>query len=150
MRIILSLSLLTLLVCGCGRDTEVESTVLKRLDEIKSQVAAQQSQPVRWAFANKRQIESAVYEYARNKQDAAKKTENLSPEIEEKIAHYQQLEGQLSRMRFAQMRARNNFGMPAFPPGMEPSTNTDYASLSNQVAEDKDRKSTRLNSSHRH
>ncbi len=135
---ILSLLLLTAyFFCGCKRDTETESTVVKRLDEVKNQIAAQQSQPIRWAFANKRQIESAGYEYARNRSEAVKKSEKISPEIEAKIARYEQLERQLSQLRFTQMRTRNNIPMPPPPVGMESPTNTDYAALANQVAEAK-------------
>jgi hypothetical protein len=137
MRKFFPLSLALLFVFGCGRETEVENTVLKRLDEVKSQIAAQQSQPPRWVFANKRQIESAIFEYARTRSDTVKKAEKLSPDIEVQIARYEQLEGQLSRLRMEQMRARRGFPVAPYPFGGEAMTNTDYLTLSNQVAEAK-------------
>src|SRR5262245_5052250 len=83
-----------LILAGCGRQNQsggAGADIAARLDKIESQLAAQRSQPVHWAFANKREIESAVSRWSQQKMDEIKKSETLSPETEEKIRQYESL-----------------------------------------------------------
>ena len=118
-----------LIFSGCGREPENQRELFSKLEAIKTNLAAKQPAAPRWAFANKREIENVISEISRNKAEQAKKTENLSPEIEANVASYEHLQGQLSQARFAQNRPR--FMMT--PPGMETPANTNLDELSKQV-----------------
>jgi hypothetical protein len=135
MKMLCALMVAASLVCGCNRDSETEATVLKRLDEVKTQIAAQQAQPVRWAFCNKRDVESAIYQYAGAKLESAKAAEKNSPETDAKISEYERLQSQVSQLRMQQVRTR----FPSFttPPATEVTTNADIAALESKLAEAK-------------
>ena len=118
-----------LIFSGCGREPENQRELLAKLDAIKTDVAAKQPAAPRWAFANKREIESTIFELSRNKMERIKNAEKLSPETEAKISQYEHLQSQLSQARFAQNRPRY------FPPpaGLETPTVTNLDELSKQV-----------------
>lgn len=123
-----------LILVGCGRQEENHREVLGKLETIKSELATQRGAPVRWAFANKSQIETAIFLWSRDKMEAAKKTEALPPEIEEKILQYEVLQTELMHMQAGTMRFRFP---PRSPASETPATDKDYEALSKRVAEAK-------------
>jgi len=89
---------------------------------------------VRWAFANKREIESAIFQWSRDKLEESRKAEAFSPETEEKIHRYESLQAQLMRK---QMEMRG-LKLPLRTGAIGASSpDTDFLTLSNQVAEAK-------------
>ena len=120
-----------LILVGCGRREESQREVLGKLQAIKSELASKRPDTVRWAFANKRTIESAVLQWSRNKMEEAKKSEALSPEVEEKIRQFEALQSELMRKQMDSMRMR----LPPRAFASEVSTpDKDYEALSNRVA----------------
>ncbi len=120
-----------LILTGCSAPKEDQSEVLKELEAIKAKLAEKPSE-TRWAFANKREIESAVMQWSSKKTEAAKRAEGLAPEIEEKVRRYEGLNSELMRKRMESMR----MGFPGRPGGYDAAlTNSDYVELSNKVAE---------------
>ena len=118
-----------LIFSGCGREPENQRELLAKLDAIKTDLAAKQTAAPRWAFANKREIESAIFELSRNKMERVKKAEQLSPEIEAKISQYEHLQMQFSMARATQMRPR----YISSPLGSETPAVTNLDELSKQV-----------------
>jgi hypothetical protein len=119
---------------GCGRQGDSQREVLGKLETIKSELALTRAQPVRWAFANKREIDAAIFQWSRDKMEGAKKTEALSPEVEAKIQQYEALQGQLMRK---QMETRG-FRLPQRIGAPDASvSDQDYQTLSNQLVEAK-------------
>ena len=45
-------------LAGCGRHAESQREVLAKLESIKSELASKRGNVVRWAVANKREIDS--------------------------------------------------------------------------------------------
>lgn len=124
-----------LILVGCGRQAENHREVLGKLDAMQSQLASKNAAPVRWAYANKREIETAVYQMSRDKMEAAKSAEALSPEVEEKIRQYEALESELMQKRMERMRLRF---APEPPSGERPETAEAYEALTKKVAEAKE------------
>jgi hypothetical protein len=81
-----------LILVGCGRQEQNNREVLAKLETIQSELATNRAGPVRWAFANKREIESAIFKWSRDKMEANKKSEGLAPEVEEKVHEYERLQ----------------------------------------------------------
>jgi hypothetical protein len=107
---------------------------LGKLEAMQSQLAIKQAAPVRWAFANKREIETAIYQLSSDKMEAAKSAEALSADVEEKIRQYEALQTELLHKRMETMR----FGYAPRPPGAEaPATDEAYEALTKKVAEAK-------------
>ena len=129
-------NLLLITVCGfvlvgcCQRKNQRE--VLTQLEAIRSELASKRAETVRWAFANRLEIDYAVSQWSRVRMEDIKKAEALSPEVEEKIRQYDALESELLRKRMDLMRAR----LPGRPgtPETAPSDG-DFQTLSNRVAE---------------
>jgi hypothetical protein len=123
-----------LTLIGCGRRAENNREVLGELEAIKSELANRKGAPVRWAFANKHEIESVVFQWSRDKMEKAKASEALSPEVEEKIRQHEALQTELMQKRMEAMRLR-------FPPRASaaeaPATDKEYETLAGKVAEAK-------------
>ncbi len=123
-----------LILVGCGRQEPTQREVLATLDNLKTELAAKRSEPVRWAFANKREIDSAIFQWSQQKMEEAKKSEALAPEIEEKIRQYETLQAELTRKRIDAMRLR-------FPPSPGASgvaaSDPEYEALADRVAQAK-------------
>jgi hypothetical protein len=118
-----------LILAGCDQREQNNREVLGKLEDIQSELAAGRG-AVRWAFANKREIDSAIFQWSRDKMEEAKKSEALPPETEEKIRQYEALQSQLMRR---QMEARGF----KLPPGLDApgaAPNESYEALSNRVA----------------
>jgi hypothetical protein len=116
---------LTLLLAGCSRQEQTHR------EEATKDTAAKGPEPVRWAFANKREIDSAISQWSRTKMEDFKKSEALPPEKEEQVRRYEALQSELMRKQMEAMRRR--FPPPPGAPG--PAPDRDYETLSNQVAE---------------
>ena len=121
-----------LLFVGCGRQEETHREVLGKLDALKTELASKQSGPVRWAFANKREIESAISQWSSKQAEEARRVEGLPADVEEKVRAYEALQSELTRKRFESMRTGNQFRPVAYDSVI---TNSDYVALSNKVAE---------------
>src|SRR5207237_7445278 len=120
---------LTILV-GCGRHAENNREVLGKLEAIKSDLASKRGTAVRWAFANKREVDSAIFQWSRSKMEEARKSEALSPEMEAKIRQYEALQRELMDRQIAAMRLR----LPSRLGALEaPAPDKDYETLSNRV-----------------
>lgn len=104
---------------------------MSKLDALKSELATKQGNAVRWAFANKREIDSAVFQWSRDKMEEAKKSEALPPETEQKVREHEALQSQLMRK---EMEARGLRFPPrvGLPEGSTPDES--YDALSNRVA----------------
>jgi hypothetical protein len=114
-----------LILVGCSRQEASHR-------EAKSEMARE---PLRWALVNKSTVSTAIYQWSRDKMEEAKKTEGLSPDVEEKIQQYEVLESELEKKQM-EMRMRNSF--PAHPPdSATPATDKDYEVLTQKVAEAK-------------
>jgi Skp family chaperone for outer membrane proteins len=119
-----------LLLAGCGKQEDSNRDVLNQIANLKSELATHQSQPMRWATANKREIESAISEWTRCQTEAAKSKETLTPQQLEQVSNYEALSSELMKMG---MSLR---GFPVRPPFRYPfntETNKDYESLSQKV-----------------
>ena len=126
-----------LLFVGCGKQNEVSREALSKLDGLKAQLetvktdlTAHQSQPVRWATANKRQIESAISEWSRVKAEEAKSKETLTPEQIDLVHKYEALSSEQMQKRMAQHR------FPGMMQNGVPNTaesDKDYQALSEKV-----------------
>ncbi len=127
---------LLLLVClalaGCGRQDDNNHEVLSRLDAIKSELAAKQAAPVRWATANRTEIMIAITAWSSGKMNEIKKTDALSPEIEEKFRHYQTLESEFGRAQMTR-RMRTISAMPGYE--RRALSDEEFLALSNKVVE---------------
>ena len=120
-----------LMLVGCAH-RKSQQEVLGKLEAIKVELASKQPEPARWAFADKREIESAISQWSSKKIEDAKKSEALPSEVEEKVRQYEAWQSELMRKRMESMRV-------SYPPGMggygSAITNSDYVALSNKVAE---------------
>jgi hypothetical protein len=121
-----------LAVSGCGREAENQRELRTELDALKEEVTAKQvnAQPnsVRWAFVNRREIETAISQYSFSKMNTAT-NDYLSPEMAAKLADYDRLQGQLARARMVQMRPKN-FPAPQIP---DFPLTTNYEELAQEV-----------------
>jgi len=121
-----------LVLTGCSQEGS-KSAVSPKSEGEKSEVGTR-GEAVRWAFANKREIELAIFQWSRDKLEESRKAEALSPETEEKIRRYESLQAQLMRK---QMEMRG-FKLPPRAGAIDASSpDTDFLTLSNQVAEAK-------------
>jgi hypothetical protein len=115
-----------LILAGCSRQEAVQR-------EARSEQAGV---PVRWAFANRRDIDSAIFQWSRDKMEEVKKAETLSPEVQEQVRQYEALETELMHKRMDRMQIR----MP-LPPGqtasVTPATDKEYEALAQKVADAK-------------
>ncbi len=130
-----------LLLIGCRRHEENHREVLGKLDALESALTNRPVAAVRWAYANKREIDGVVTKWRNEQVEAFKKTETLSPNLEEKMRIYEALEGELGRKRIDRIRYRMP-SMPFPPPGYASpvSTNSsaedrEFEALSKKVAE---------------
>ncbi len=87
---------------------------------------------MRWVFANKREIETAIYQWGRDKMEEIKAAEGLSPEIEEKIRQYEALQTELLHK---QIETRGFRLPPRIGAPEAPATDKDVEALSQRVAE---------------
>jgi septal ring factor EnvC (AmiA/AmiB activator) len=89
---------------------------------------------VRWAFANKFKIDSAIFQWSRDKMEQAKRAEKLPPETEEKIRQYEALQSELTRKQMETPRLR----LPLNGPHPEAAAvDKEYEVLAQKVAEAK-------------
>ena len=130
MKIYLLLAVCLFLV-GCDRQEQSNREVFSKLDAIKSEVVSQRGDPVRWAFANKREIDSAVFQWSRDKMEEVKKSEALPPEMEQRVRQYEALQAQLmhKEMEARGIRLPPRVGTPDVSVPDE-----SYEALSNRVA----------------
>jgi hypothetical protein len=120
-----------LILAGCGRQDENQREVMAKLEEIKSQLAGKHAEPVRWAFARKSEIDTAIFQWSNKKIEEAKNAEPLPPDVNEKIRQYEALQAELSQKRMDVMRHTHPPG-PGAPGG--PEAGTDIESLTYRVA----------------
>lgn len=120
-----------LILVGCGGQDQSNREVLSKLDALKSELVTKQGDSLRWAFANKREIDSVVFQWSRDKMDEAKKAEALPPETEQKVREYEALQSQLMRkeMETRGLRLAPRVGLPEVSAPDE-----SYEVLSNRVA----------------
>jgi len=86
---------------------------------------------VRWAFANRREIDAAIFQWSRDKMEAAKKAEALPPEVEQQVRQYEALQ---TRLMYKEMETRG-FRLPQRVGATDVSVpDESYETLSNQVA----------------
>ena len=124
-----------LLLVACNRPAENNREVLGKLDAIKSDLASARAE-VRWAFANKREIDSAIFQWSRDKMEEVKKSEALPPETEQKISQYEALQSELTRK---EMEGRGfvlppRMVRPGVPAPDVSAPDESYDTLSNRVA----------------
>jgi hypothetical protein len=121
-----------LILAGCSWQKQNQREVLTQLEVIKSELARKRAETPRWAFANKHEINSAIFQWSHLRMEDIRKAEALAPEIEEKVRHYEALQGELTRKRMDLTRSR----FPAGPRTPEaPASDEDLQTLSNRVAE---------------
>lgn len=120
-----------LILVGCDRHGPGNREILGQLEALKSEVATTRRDAWQWAFANKRDIDSAIFQWSRDKMEEVKKSEALPPETEQKIRQYEALQSQLTRK---EMEARGMMLPPraGIPDDSVPGET--YEALSNRVA----------------
>ena len=117
------------MLVGCAHRRENQREVLGKLEAIKVELASKQPEPARWAFANKREIESAILQWSSKQAEEARRAEGLPPDVEEKVKAYESLQSELNRKRYEPMRM-------GIPPRFDViNTNADYILLSNKVVD---------------
>jgi hypothetical protein len=130
-----------LTLAGCGREDAHHAELMTKLTSLENRLASietlstNEPATLRWAYANKREIESVVFSWTQSKLDEARKAETLTPEIQEKLAHFNSLQGQLYRLRMPMpAMVRRPGELPPEPTAEE----KEYAALSKRVAEAKE------------
>ncbi|MBA4149236.1 MAG: hypothetical protein H0X66_14070 [Verrucomicrobia bacterium] len=133
MKTTLFLAAVALILLGCDQQPHNHPELDKKLETIQSKLESERK-PIRWATANKREIESALSKWNRQKMDEAKKAEALPPEVEEQVRQYETLQSAFFRKHMEAMRP-----MPPVAPGASPfpAPSDDLLALSNRVAEAK-------------
>src|SRR5687767_2860394 len=91
----LLLALACLSLAGCARQEQDHQQVMTRLAALEASVTNNRPESVRWAFANKREIESVIFQSIRDQMEKAKKAEALAPEIEAQVREYDRLKTEL-------------------------------------------------------
>ncbi len=87
--------LLALCFAVTGHSQEFnQRAVLDRLKALETEMA-RRPVPVRWAYANKSRIQSAIYERGREKVEELKRAEAVPPDVEAKVVQYEALNRQL-------------------------------------------------------
>jgi hypothetical protein len=120
-----------LILTGCGQQQQSNHEVLGKLEAIQKDLVTRRAEPVHWAFANKREIDSALFQWSRDKMEEVKKSEALPAETEQKIRQYEALQMQLTQK---EMEARG-FQLPPRAGSLDASAPDEtYAALSNRVA----------------
>jgi hypothetical protein len=137
------------LVCaGCGREASNNREMRAQLDGMRTELAAIQAliqsatnhTSIRWATANKQEINMAVMQWggnkAREKREAWMNT--LTPDVQEKIRKYDSLQSSFMQMRMAINNPRR-YGFYPPPSGLAvtPPTDSDFVAMSNRVEEAK-------------
>lgn len=120
-----------LILVGCGKPEPSNREVLAKLEAMKSELAARRGDTVRWAFANKREIDSAIFQWSRDRMEEVRKSEALPAETEEKIRQYEALQAQLMHR---EMEARGLRLPPRVSALQVPVADESISSLSNRVA----------------
>jgi hypothetical protein len=120
-----------LMLVGCGRQEQSNREVLDKLEALKSELASKRSEPVHWAFANKREIDSAISTWTYEKMEAIKKSEALPPETEQKI---RQLEAWQTQLTHKQMEGRGFRMSPRIGATEFPLPDESVEALSERVA----------------
>jgi hypothetical protein len=93
-----------LILAGCTREPDHQREIISKLDALKTDLAVAahintNPPPVRWACANKSEINTAIYLWTAAKTAEAKAAEKLSPDVKAKVDAYEVLENQLNQMR---------------------------------------------------
>ena len=86
-----------LILAGCTREADHQREIISKLDALKNDLATagNASTPtLRWACANKSDINTVIYQWTAAKADEARAAENLSPDVKAKVAAYEALAGQ--------------------------------------------------------
>lgn len=99
-----------LVLVGCGQQQPDNREVLRKLDEIKNEMAS--NRPVRWAAVDSRKIESEISQWSYARLEELKTAENLPAEMEQKIREFESISGELAGKRMELMRPG-----PGFEPG---------------------------------
>jgi len=120
-----------LILVGCERHEQSNRELLGQLEAIKSQLATKPADTMHWAFANKREIDSAVFQWSRDKMEEVKKSEALPPETEQKIVQYEALQMQLVHK---EMEGRGFKLAPRIGAVEVSAPDETYEALSNRVA----------------
>lgn len=140
------LLLATCLVCaGCGREASHNREMRAQLDGMRTELeflmqSATNHTSMRWATANKQEINMAVMQWGGNK--ATEKREawmnTLAPDVQEKIRKYDSLQSSFRQMQMAINNPRRHVYYPP-PPNLAvtPPTDSDFAAMSNRVEEAK-------------
>jgi hypothetical protein len=106
--------------------------MLTELKAIRSELVTGRTNSVRWAFANKTEIDTAISQWSIERMEEVKKAEQLSPQVEDAIRKYEMLQSELTRK---QMEARG-FRMPQrIGITEDPAAGMDIETLSKKVAD---------------
>jgi hypothetical protein len=105
--------------------------MLAELKGIRSELASGRAATVRWAFANKSEIDTAIFQWSNERMEEVKKAEQLSPEVEETIRKYEALQSELMRkqMESRGLRIPQRIGITE-----DPAAGMDIETLSQKVA----------------
>lgn len=133
---------LLLLICfalaGCTREEQHHREVMNKLDALENNLAVigtMSNTAVRWAYANRSDINMAIFQWTQVKLNEAKKAEKLSLDQEAKVADYEKLQGELMYKRMQLPLARPVYpGHAAAEPTAE---DKEYEALAQKVADAK-------------
>ena len=126
------LPVLCLILSGCERPAANPPEAPAKPDAAKAEPAKQRGDTVRWAFVSKRESEMSISEWSRDMQEAARKAEVLTPEMEGKVRQYDSLQAEFNQKRMEGMRYR--MPQPGMP-GEIPAQDKDLEALNHRLAE---------------
>jgi hypothetical protein len=127
-----------LMLVGCTREADHQREIVNKLDTLQKDLVAGQNlnanpPPVRWACANKNDINVVIYQWTAAKAEEARAAEQLSPDVKTKIATYQALVAQLTQMRMSHPSLM--MPRPMMRPGQAPEEPTAEQKAYNELSE---------------
>jgi len=134
---------LLLLICfalaGCTREEQHHREVMNKLDTLENNLSVigtvSTNAVVRWAYANRSDINMAIFQWTQAKLEEAKTVEKLPPEQEAKVADYEKLRTELmyKQMRMPLLRPLRADQVPAEPTAEQ----KEYDALAQKLADAK-------------
>lgn len=86
-------------LAGCTREDQHHREVMNKLGALENNLAVigarSTNSAVRWAYANRSDINMTIFQWTQAQLDEAKKVEKLSPDQEAKVADYEKLRAEL-------------------------------------------------------
>jgi len=122
------------ILVGCRLPEQQDREILSSLKTIKDELATNRPSSIRWAFADRRVIESAIESWSQEQIEKAMRAEVVSAEEAEKLKQYETLSNELGRMQYPNPTYINHLGLP-MTSGIDTNKQSEYDALSARVAQ---------------